>query len=102
MLSWLIENRGTFSGNSGATMATYLEYMSEAMRRAQYEELEGGEGWYAHIPGFEGLWASGKSIEETRAELKEALDAWLTVNLFVSQLPLPDIGVSLGVEKQAE
>jgi len=83
-------------------MATYLEYMAAAMRRAEYEPLEEAgtvAGWYGHIPGFEGLWASGASVEEARAELWQALDGWLTVNFFVSQLPPPDIGVRLGAEK---
>jgi predicted RNase H-like HicB family nuclease len=81
-------------------MATILEYMSAAMRRAQYEPLEDGSGgWYAHIPGFEGLWASGPTVEEARADLHDALDGWLTVNFVISQLELPDIGVPFSAEK---
>ena len=72
------------------------------MERAEYERLEDGNGFYGHIPGFEGLWAVGPSIEKARGQLWEALDGWLTVNFFVSQLPLPDIGISLGVEKVPE
>jgi len=83
-------------------MATYLQYMSEAMRRAEYERLEDGGGWYARIPGFEGLWASGATIEDARKELYEALDGWLSVNFFVSRLPMPDIGLSFGIEKPIE
>jgi predicted RNase H-like HicB family nuclease len=79
---------------------TILGYMSAAMRRAQYEKIENGSGgWYAHIPGFEGLWASGQTIEDARAELYDALDAWLTVNYVISQLELPDVGVQFGAEK---
>jgi predicted RNase H-like HicB family nuclease len=81
-------------------MATILEYMSAAMRRAQYEPLEDGSGgWYAHIPGFEGLWASGPTVEEAREDLHDALDGWLTVNFVISQLELPDIGVPFSAEK---
>ncbi len=80
-------------------MATYLEYMTAAMERAEYERVdeESGGGWYAHIPGFKGLWASGPSVERTRRELWEALDEWLRVNFLVSQLPPPDIAVSMAV-----
>jgi predicted RNase H-like HicB family nuclease len=83
------------------TMATYLQYMEEAMRRAEYERLDDGS-FYAHIPGFSGLWATGKTIEDARKDLYEALDGWLTLNFVVSQMPLPDIGVSLRAEKLAE
>ncbi|MFZ1121652.1 MAG: type II toxin-antitoxin system HicB family antitoxin [Candidatus Binataceae bacterium] len=80
---------------------TILGYMSAAMRRAQYERLQDGSGgWYAHIPGFEGLWASGPTIEEARAELYDALDGWLTVNYVISKLDLPDVGVQLGAEEK--
>ena len=78
---------------------TILGYMNEAMRRAQYEQIEAG-GFYAHIPGFEGLWASGKTIEDARAELYDALDGWLTVNYWVSKLDLPDIGIRFGTEEK--
>lgn len=83
-------------------MATYLQYMAEAMRRAEYQPLEDARGWYAHIPGFEGLWATGPTVEDARKELYEALDGWLSVNFFVSRLPPPDIGLSIGVEESAE
>ena len=77
-------------------MASYSEYLKEAMRRAEYERLEDGSGFYAHIPGFDGLWASGPTIEDTRNELFDALDGWLYVNAFVSQLPAPKLeGVEL-------
>ena len=83
-------------------MATYFQYMHEAMLRAEYEKLEDGTGVYAHIPGFEGLWATGETVEDARKELYDALDGWITVNNLVSNLPLPDIGISVGVEKASQ
>jgi predicted RNase H-like HicB family nuclease len=81
-------------------MATFLEYMDAAMRQARFDTLQDGSGEiYAHIPGFEGLWATGSTMEAARADLYRALDGWLTVNFFVSRLELPDVGVRLGVEK---
>jgi len=80
-------------------MATYLQYMNAAMHRAEYERLEDGSGYYAHISGFEGLWATGKTVEDAREDLYHALDGWLTVNSFVSLMPPPDIGIPLGFEK---
>jgi len=69
-------------------MASLSEYQRAAMRNAQYEQLEEG-GWYAHIPGLPGLWASAPTVEDTRSELLSALEDWLYVNAYVSHLELP-------------
>lgn len=56
--------------------------MGAAMNHAVLEPLEDEDKWYAHIPGFSGLWAVGKTQEEARQELYLALDGWLHVNSF--------------------
>ncbi len=78
-----------------ASMATYPEYVRAAMRRAQYEQMEDRE-WFASIPGFDGLWAAGPSIEEARERLIETLDGWISVHVWRGENRLPDVdGVSL-------
>jgi predicted RNase H-like HicB family nuclease len=75
-------------------MATYLEYLRAAMNRAQYEQMEDGE-WYAHIPEFKGLWATGGTRHAATQELYAALDAWLHVNFHIAKLELPRLdGIS--------
>ena len=74
------------------------------MRRASYEQIEGGI-WFASIPGFAGLWASGSSVEDARKDLIEALDGWIEVWGKTTGSRLPDIdGVSLydDLERVAE
>lgn len=76
-------------------MATYPEYIQAAMRRAQYERMEDGE-WFASIPGFDGLWADGPSVEEARERLIETLYEWIPVHVEIGKNRLPDVdGVSL-------
>jgi predicted RNase H-like HicB family nuclease len=60
------------------------------MRHAEYERLEDGN-WYARIPGLPGLWASAKTVEDTRNELWSALEDWLYVNAYVGRIGLPEI-----------
>ena len=84
--SFLYRNE-TASGNL-VTVASLTEYQRAAMRNAQYEQLEEG-GWYAHIPGLPGLWASAQTVEDTRNELLSALEDWLYVNAYVAHLELP-------------
>ena len=61
-------------------MATYLEYLRAAMRKAQFEQMEDGK-WFASIPELTGLWATGASVEEARKELAETLDGWIDVHI---------------------
>lgn len=77
-------------------MPSVTEYQHAAMRNAEYERLDDGD-WYAHVPGLPGLWASAKTVEDTRNELLSALEDWLYVNAYVAHLDLPKFdGVALG------
>lgn len=77
------------------------DYINAALKRAQYEKMEDDEGWFATIPGFPGLWAHGKTIEETRQELKSTLEDWILVGVRLGhQLPIID-GIDLNVRNVA-
>jgi len=51
----------------------FSEYIQAAIKRARYEKLE-DDTWYAEIPGFQGVWANGPTVEECRADLIGALE----------------------------
>ncbi len=57
-----------------------FEYTQKALGKAEYRKLD-DETWFAEIPGFEGVWANAKSVEECRRELLEVLDEWLILKL---------------------
>ncbi len=81
-------------------MATLTEYLHAAMRHAEYERLDDGN-WYAHIPGLDGLWASAKTVEDTRNDLFSALEDWLYINAYIARLKLPEFdGVSIAAPKR--
>jgi len=69
------------------------EYIKKALEKARYEKLEDGT-WFAEIPGFQGVWANGKTVEETRNELQEVLEEWILLTVKDGE-QLPKIG---GVE----
>ncbi|MFB2934166.1 type II toxin-antitoxin system HicB family antitoxin [Aerosakkonemataceae cyanobacterium BLCC-F154] len=46
------------------------EYIQKAMEAAHYEMLEEDEGFYGEIPGATGVWATGRTLESCRQELK--------------------------------
>ena len=49
------------------------------MTKARFEQSENGV-WFAYIPGFDGLWATGPTRESARVELFETLDGWIDVH----------------------
>ena len=75
------------------------EYIQAAMRKAKYEILDGKEGFYGEIPGFQGVWANAKTLEECRNELAEVLEEWILFHL-ADKTPLPKIaGIDLNFKK---
>lgn len=74
------------------------DYMDKAMQHAQYERIEDGT-YFATIPGFEGLWANGKTEEECKKELREVLEGWILLGI-AHHDTLPEVdGVRLEVGK---
>lgn len=71
-------------------------YIAAAMARAHYEIIENGdEPYYGEIPGLQGVWAVGPTLEATRAELQEVLEDWILVRIREG-LEVPELeGISL-------
>jgi predicted RNase H-like HicB family nuclease len=79
------------------------EYIQAAMKRARYEILEDqpSDPYYGCIPRCQGVLAVGRTLEECRHELQEALEVWLMVRI-AQGLPLPTIdGIKLNFRKVA-
>ena len=73
----------------------FSEYVEAAIRRAVYRQLE-DETFFAEIPGFEGVWGNGGSIEDCRTDLRDALEGWLVLGLWEKDEALPVVdGLSL-------
>ena len=67
------------------------EYIEAALSKARYEIIEDEEPYYGEVPELEGVWATGKTLEECRKNLTEVIDGWIIVRLRMG-LPLPSIG----------
>jgi predicted RNase H-like HicB family nuclease len=72
----------------GGTML--IEYTQKALEEAEYKRLDDGT-WFAEIPGFEGVWANGATVEKCRRELVEVLEEWIMLKLRDGD-PLPAMG----------
>jgi predicted RNase H-like HicB family nuclease len=67
------------------------EYIEAALSKAKYEIIEDEEPYYGEVPELEGVWATGKTLEECRKTLVEVIDGWILVRLRKG-LPIPPIG----------
>ena len=52
-----------------------------AMRKARYEILPEGKGYFGNIVELQGVWANTDSLEAYREALQEALDDWIILGL---------------------
>ena len=77
-----------------------FEYTRKAIEKAEYKKLDNGT-WFAEIPGFEGVWANGNTVEKCRAELLEVLEEWLILKLRDKD-PIPKMeGIELKIKEVA-
>jgi predicted RNase H-like HicB family nuclease len=67
------------------------EYLAEALGRAHYEFIDDAEPYYGEIPELNGVWATGKSLEQCREHLASALEDWLLFSI-AKGLPIPALG----------
>jgi predicted RNase H-like HicB family nuclease len=58
-----------------------LQYIEKALAHARYEIIEDDEPYYGEIPELAGVYATGKTLEECRANLMEVVDGWIIVRL---------------------
>jgi len=76
-------------------------YIQAAMRKAHYELLPEGEGYFGKILNLQGVWANADTLEACREELQEVLEEWIILGLKMGT-PIPDIdGIELNIEKEA-
>ena len=59
----------------------FSEYIAAALARAEYEVIDYPEPYYAHVPGIEGVWATGKTFEDCRKALIETIEEWIAIRL---------------------
>ena len=57
------------------------EYIEAALAEARYELIRDEEPYYGEIPSLQGVWATGKTLEECRTNLREVLESWIVLRL---------------------
>lgn len=67
------------------------EYINEALKKAHYEIIEDEEPYYGEVHGLNGVWATGKTFEECRNNLKEVIEGWILISIRKG-LSMPKLG----------
>jgi predicted RNase H-like HicB family nuclease len=68
----------------------FCEYINAAMSKAVFEVIDDEEPYYGEVPGLKGVWASGKTMEECRKNLRMVIEDWIELSLKYN-LPIPSI-----------
>ena len=68
-----------------------IEYIQAALAQAKYEIIKDEEPYYGEVPGLQGVWATGKTLEECRKNLADVIDGWIVVRL-KKGLSIPPVG----------
>ncbi|MGB9938590.1 type II toxin-antitoxin system HicB family antitoxin [Methanosarcina sp.] len=56
-----------------------IQYIQAALEKAKYEIIDDEEPYYGEVPELEGVWTTGKTLEECRRNLEEVIDEWIVI-----------------------
>ncbi|MBL7163132.1 MAG: type II toxin-antitoxin system HicB family antitoxin [Anaerolineales bacterium] len=68
-----------------------LNYIQTALDQAHYEIIHDDESYYGEVPGLEGVWATGKTLEKCRTNLAGAVEDWIFFSI-ARGLQIPALG----------
>jgi len=69
------------------------EYIDEALKRARYEIIHDEDPYYGETEELKGVWATGKTLEECRDNLKEVMEGWILLSIKKGLL-IPKLGLN--------
>jgi predicted RNase H-like HicB family nuclease len=75
--------------------------INAVLRKAHYEMLPDGEGYFGSIEGLQGVWAQVDTLEACREELREVLEEWIVLGLRMGHPLLPIDGITLTIQEVA-
>ena len=58
-----------------------IQYIQAALEHAKYEIIEEDEPYYGEVPELQGVWASGKNLEECRKNIEGVIDEWIRLSV---------------------
>ena len=78
-----------------------LDYLNAALEQATYDKIEDEDPYYGEIQELQGVWATGKTLEECRRNLLETLEDWVFFSIYRGE-SVPEIGgISIEIPRLA-
>ncbi len=77
----------------------FTAYVNAALKKAHYEILPNGEGYFGKIKDLQGVWANADSLEACREEMKEVIEEWILLGIKMGHtIPIIN-GIDLNVKE---
>jgi predicted RNase H-like HicB family nuclease len=73
----VLENDGSSCYTGHMSISAYIQ---AAMASARIKPIE-DKTYFGEIPGFQGVWANGKTAKKCREVLQEVLEDWIVLKL---------------------
>ena len=71
------------------------EYITSALKKANYEFIKDEQAYYGEIPPLSGVYANADTLSQCREKLREVLEEWILLRIHL-HYPIPEIdGFSL-------
>ena len=68
-------------------------FIQRHLAKAKSKMIDNKKRFYGEVPELRGVWATGKTLEECRQELREVIEGWLILRL-KKNLPIPNFKTS--------
>lgn len=60
----------------------FAEYIQAALERAEYKIIDNGQDpYFVEVPELDGVWATGRTVEDARRNFIEAIEDWIAAHL---------------------
>lgn len=81
----------------------FAEYIMAALERAEYKVIDDAQPIFGEVPELEGIWATGKTVEECRSELISVIEGWIALRLKMGDTipPIGNVGINVSTEPMA-
>lgn len=81
----------------------FAEYILAALERAEYKVIDDPEPIFGEVPELEGVWATGKTVEECRRGLISVIEGWIALRLKMGDTipPIGNVGINVSTEPMA-
>jgi predicted RNase H-like HicB family nuclease len=80
----------------------FAEYIDAALSKATYEIINDPDSFYVETPELGGVWASGKTLEECRENLKGVIEGWIALRLRLGLAIPPVNGHTIEIPSKVE